>query len=83
MSAPTPIPQIVPLVTPDIRSVEETLLALLDMARHRRLTGLAVTGITPEGKTIEWIAGRARSDPVTAHYGVSRLTDRLLWPDEG
>lgn len=82
MNAPTPLPLVRPLFTDDMRAVEDTLTELLDMVRHRRLTGLAIVGLTPDGKTLEWIAGRAGSDPVRAHYGVSRLADRLLWPDE-
>ena len=64
-----------------MRAVEDTLLMLLDLVRRRRLSGLAIVGLTPDGETLEWIVGRAGSDPVRAHYGVSRLADRLLWPE--
>lgn len=58
---------------------EQELLALLKMARAGELVGLAYVGLRPgREKAIVGAAGRPRSDPEAAAFGVQRLNLELL-----
>lgn len=67
--------------SPEYAELIEELNYLLRLVRNGEITGIAMTALFNDGTTKEKVMGVARSDLHRAVYGVCRLKDCLVWPD--
>lgn len=68
--------------SPEYVELIEELNYLLGLVRDGEITGIAMTALFNNGTTKEKVMGVARSDRHRAVYGICRLKDYLVWPDD-
>lgn len=72
---------VIPITTTHQRDMELGFRRLADAAARGEIVGAAYTAIDASGGTHQGLIGSARSNRFLAHYGASRLTEMLLWPE--
>lgn len=73
---------VVPLILPAARETERGLITLSDAAARGEIIGIAYTVLTPDMTTRQGWFGAANSNVPLAYFGVQRLSEMLLWPDD-
>lgn len=62
--------------------LRDAFLRLATLAERGEVDGIAYSAIDASGALNQGVLGRFENNRMLAHYGVSRLADYLLWPDD-
>lgn len=73
---------IIPITRPAARETESGFILLAEAASRGEIIGAAYTVITPGMNTRHGWFGATEQHPALTYYGVQRLSQLLLWPDD-